>query len=526
MERAPILKISVHALGGQGGGVLTDWIIQLARHAGYIGQSTSVPGVAQRTGATVYYIELYIDPSRGTNLGAELGAETDAKKPVLALMPIPNDVDIVIASEIMEVGRAMSRGLVSSQTTVIGSSHRVYAISEKSNAADGRLPEQDVIDMVHDKAHHFVCGDMQAAAYETGSVISAVLFGALAGSGALPMETRIFEDVIRAGGRAVETNLAGFKAGLLMAQNQQDKQTSSSSNETKAAKAHPSPPPAPQVMKLLAQLESDIPPLVQHVTKLGLAKVLDYQDDKYAARYLQRVSRLAAHDEQHGGLKHDWEMTRQGAKYLALWMCGEDIFRIADLKIRETRFNRFKKDIKASDNQIMHISEYLYPRIEELCDILPAGLARRILSSTVARKMLSPFLGKGRRIKTTGLAGFLILYLVAQFRFMRPFSLKYIIENKRIDDWLKVVHDMAAENYSAAIELARLPHLLKGYGETYEKGMRNFNLILQTGKQIKIDRSLAKKISGLHEAALDDDDGAALQSLIGELGSAKSGQVA
>ena len=69
-ERRPI-KISINALGGQGGGVLANWIVKVAESAGYIAQLTSVPGVAQRTGATIYYVELF--PS-GTGGGARRGA--------------------------------------------------------------------------------------------------------------------------------------------------------------------------------------------------------------------------------------------------------------------------------------------------------------------------------------------------------------------------------------------------------------------------------------------------------------------
>ena len=53
-----IIKLAVMAVGGQGGGVLTGWIETLARGQGYACQATSVAGVAQRTGATIYYIEM------------------------------------------------------------------------------------------------------------------------------------------------------------------------------------------------------------------------------------------------------------------------------------------------------------------------------------------------------------------------------------------------------------------------------------------------------------------------------------
>lgn len=94
-------KIAINALGGQGGGVLSGWLVQLAEKNGAIAQSTSVPGVAQRTGATVYYVEYF---------PKALADKTD-QPPVLALMPVPGDVDIVLASEMIEAGRAIDRDL-------------------------------------------------------------------------------------------------------------------------------------------------------------------------------------------------------------------------------------------------------------------------------------------------------------------------------------------------------------------------------------------------------------------------------
>ncbi|MBV8473056.1 MAG: hypothetical protein JO234_06525, partial [Hyphomicrobiales bacterium] len=57
------VSIAILAMGGQGGGVLADWIVSLAERQGWAAQSTSVPGVAHRTGATIYYIETA--PARG-----------------------------------------------------------------------------------------------------------------------------------------------------------------------------------------------------------------------------------------------------------------------------------------------------------------------------------------------------------------------------------------------------------------------------------------------------------------------------
>ena len=46
------ISLLLCALGGEGGGVLSQWLVEAACIAGYPAQSTSIPGVAQRTGAT------------------------------------------------------------------------------------------------------------------------------------------------------------------------------------------------------------------------------------------------------------------------------------------------------------------------------------------------------------------------------------------------------------------------------------------------------------------------------------------
>ena len=53
-QRTRPITIAILAMGGEGGGVLADWIIDLAENNHYLAQLTSVPGVAQRTGATIY----------------------------------------------------------------------------------------------------------------------------------------------------------------------------------------------------------------------------------------------------------------------------------------------------------------------------------------------------------------------------------------------------------------------------------------------------------------------------------------
>ena len=94
------ITILIAALGGEGGGVMADWLMEAATQSGLPAQATSIPGVAQRTGATTYYLEIY--PAKRTDLGG--------REPVLSLTPSPGNVDIMVASELVEAGRAMTNG--------------------------------------------------------------------------------------------------------------------------------------------------------------------------------------------------------------------------------------------------------------------------------------------------------------------------------------------------------------------------------------------------------------------------------
>ena len=195
------LTVAILAMGGQGGGVLADWIVALAEAQGYAAQSTSVPGVAQRTGATIYYIEMA--PPR------------DGADPVFALMPTPGDVDVVLAAELMEAGRSVLRGLVTPErTTLIASTHRAFAVVEKQTPGDGVADPEIVTTATGFAAKHLIAFDMEAMAKANGSVISATMFGALAAAGVLPFPREAFEAAVRAGGTGVEASLRAFGAAF------------------------------------------------------------------------------------------------------------------------------------------------------------------------------------------------------------------------------------------------------------------------------------------------------------------------
>ena len=172
------ITILIAALGGEGGGVLTDWIVAAATQCGFPVQSTSIPGVAQRTGATTYYIEIV------PLTAAELGG----KRPVLALAPGVGDVDIVLASELLEAGRCIASGFVTpDRTTMIASTSRSYLVTEKIAMGDGRLDSARLAKAIDEHARTHLLVDMEALAKQSGAMINAVMLGLMAGSARLPI---------------------------------------------------------------------------------------------------------------------------------------------------------------------------------------------------------------------------------------------------------------------------------------------------------------------------------------------------
>jgi indolepyruvate ferredoxin oxidoreductase beta subunit len=487
------IRISINALGGQGGGVLADWLIDVAETHGWLAQSTSVPGVAQRTGATVYYLELAAPDPQG-------------RQPVFALMPVPGDVDVVIASELMEAGRAIARGLVTPErTTLIASTHRIYAISEKSALGDGRVGGAAVLDAAATSARTLALGDFQALAEANGSVISATLFGALAASGALPFPREDFEAAITRGGIGVASSLKAFDAAYQMT----------------AGRAGPTPVVAPaaavQATRPADERIAALPAPARDLAALGVDRAVDYQDRAYAGLYLDRLERVAVADRAFGGEALGWTLTREAARHLALWMTYEDVVRVADLKTRASRFERFRREVRAGGDQIVHVTEFMHPRFQEMCDTLPRGLGQALRGSGAAKRLLTPLVEKDRKVTTSRLGGFLLLWGLARLRGMRPGSLRFSVEQAEIEAWLERAVETARGDYDLAVEMIRLQRLVKGYGDTHANGMRNFTRIMAGVDRLQGHAGAAAGLALLREAALKDDDGRTLDAALAEL---------
>lgn len=511
-----IVKLAVLAVGGQGGGVLNGWIVDLAERNGYIAQATSVAGVAQRTGATIYYVEMMPD---------------DGQQPVFALAPAEGDVDILIAAEMMEAGRAMMRGFVTpDRTTLIASSHRALATSEKIVPGSGIADAEEVRKAAADTAKNFIVFDMETMARDAGSVISASLFGALAGSGTLPFPVESYRETIRDSGRGVEASLRAFDAACETAA--QGRQPATDVEEAPAP-GGTLPPAATPVEeeaedpgramgpeKLLREWEAltaradALPGGAPELARAGLRKLVEFQDTAYARDYMDRLEQVADRDRKAGGEAHGFDFTANAAKYLANAMAYDDIIRVADLKTRQARGGRVDEEMGRTPDQVVRVTEYVHPGAAEFVSLMPAPLGRFIEKRQGLYNLADRLVNRGRRIRSDKFSGFAMFYVLGGLRRIRRRLLRHGREIAHIDDWLDTALGRIDSDYAFAVETLKVRRLIKGYSDTHARGLAKYDRVMSGAALVEGRDDAADWTARLITAALADPEGKALEGAL------------
>ena len=493
------LTLVIGALGGEGGGVLADWIVETAHAAGYPVQATSIPGVAQRTGATTYYIELF--PVKRAELGG--------REPVMCLAPAAGQVDVLLYSELVETARAIQSGLVSKRTTLIASTHRVYLTAEKMQMGDGRFDSDKAIAAAHGAARTAILFDMEAATAAAGTVISAVMFGALIGAAVLPLPRADAEAAIRAGGRGAEASLKGFAAGYARASGSSVADNAASTGARAARKlGHAA---------LAARIAAEVAQDARDLITLGVERCIDYLDAAHAATYLDRLGPVHEADRALGG-GSQFMLTRETARFLALWMCYEDVARVADLKSRLERFDGIRAEAAIGQTEPIKVVEYFKPGFDEIADQLPPGMARRI-RAYAKRRGRNAIFENGIHVQSTSIIGYLQLRMLAALKHWRRRSSRFAAENALIGRWLSAITQ--AGSLGLATEIALTGRLIKGYSETHARARENFTRILETiieAPRIALPAERAIAIRRARESALAGAEAGPLDATLASYG--------
>tara|TARA_B100000315_G_scaffold230471_1_gene240918 strand:- start:1967 stop:3454 length:1488 start_codon:yes stop_codon:yes gene_type:complete len=480
------VKILICAMGGEGGGVLMNWIVSAAWRKGYPVQATSVPGVAQRTGATTYYIELLPE-----------ALPQGAAQPVFALIPTAGEVDVLVATEAAEAARAAGNGFISpARTHLIASTSRVYLMPEKMAMTDGRVDDDKLAVILAKSAHKSVLFDAHVAAQEAGAIVNAVMLGAVAATGVIGIELDDFIAAITQEGKAVESNIAGLKSGYAIA------------NGEKPAVEEPD-----NVIAISeVSTKSDFPENVQAVLDHALKRLADYQNEVYAATYLGHLENFKDCDP---------ELLKVVARQLALRMSYEDIIRVAQAKIRAERIQRIRQETGAKPGDLVIVTEFFKPGVAEISDLLPSGMAKSLIAWGEKNNKIENF-GFAMEVKTTTVTGFLKLWFLAKLKWWRPKSYRWQIEQANIEDWLDLVDSASTLNVNFAIEVAELARLIKGYGSTYRRGMRNYSRIVEEFVRPlltagAIPSEATGQLKHMRDAATSDPDGVTLDKELSEI---------
>ncbi|OYU77684.1 MAG: indolepyruvate oxidoreductase, partial [Burkholderiales bacterium PBB5] len=346
-------------------------------------------------------------------------------------------------------------GLVSpDRTTVRGATARTLTTIEKMPLADGRVADETLLAALQASAAELELLDMAALARQAGTVISAVMFGALAGwavtTGRLPFAREDYEATIRASGKGVDASLRGFGLAFDRVSGAHTQRQSVMALADEVVQASNAP---------LAAV-AHLPAAVAEVAALGHARLVDYQDAAYANLYLQRLQQLVDAERAAGGSTASFAATAEAARWLALWMAFDDIVRVADLKSRASRWQRVQRETKANAGEVL-----------KLAALLPERWAQR-LQRWDARRVQ-----RGREpwalplaIGTHSVFGLLALRTLARLRGLRQRGSRYATEQALIERWLGAVGRGLAEQAPLGEALARCGRLIKGYGSTNERG--------------------------------------------------------
>jgi indolepyruvate ferredoxin oxidoreductase beta subunit len=478
------VTILVGALGGDGGGVLCDWIVAAAQSQGLGVQATQIPGVAQRTGATTYYLEVMPTPAPMTS--------------VLALNPAIGEVDVALATELLEAGRMIFNGFVTpDRTTLIASTHRVLAIGERTAMGDGSFDVGRLLRALKERSKEQILFDMDQAAEESGGIINAVLLGALAGSGRLPIPDAAFEAAIRHAGKSVDTNLAAFAFGRGHARGELEQAVREHRKRQAAAQG---------VEDLIERARRSYPAAALDIVEEGIRRLATYQNRGYVVLYLDRLDAMNALGSA--------ELLRETARHLAVRMSFEDVIRVAQAKTSAARLLRVRTEVRAKAHEPLEITEHFKPGIEEIAAILPPGMARRLIGWAERTGRM----GKvyfSMHVRTTTILGFARLRLLAGLRWWRPHTHRYAEEQAEIERWLTQIRAAAPLGVDLAREIAECARLIKGYGDTHKRGLGNYRRITDeviapalAGKLAP--RAAADAVANARVAALADPEGETL----------------
>lgn len=498
-----IIKILIPAVGGQGGGVMTEWLVTAFLNSGFEVQSISLPGLAQRGGSTAYYIEAYKADTTSSN-----------SQLIFSQYPIPGDIDIILCQEFLELGRVLEQGYGSKKTCIISSTHRIYSTPEKLPVSSGIFSDDKLHNLAIEFSSRFIGLDVKQIAKQNGMddlAINAILFGALGASKSIALRSYNLRTAIESVGIAVKNNLNAYEIGYDYAMNNlagSDKESAKSLKYLDEKKITTKRKYREDFIKISDYINNFFPENL-HIYLIEAAHILiDYQDPEYAEKYLEKVNKVINADKTHNLL-----ISEQFSKNLALLMSYEDGIRVAELKVKSIRFSNIKEEMKIEDSQIFNVTDYLKPDAYEIYGLMPDFIMSpviKIIDNTPLKRLKrrQKDITFAQKPKTTSFFGFLRLFLLTKLKPLRPYSHRYANESRVINKYIKTTLDYSNKDQQLGLLAAKSGSLVKGYGDVRRKTVDVFtrfidNIIWPISKDLRDDPDNNKALINFAEQCLD-----------------------
>jgi len=121
---------------------------------------------------------------------------------------------------------------------------------------------------------------------------------------------------------------------------------------------------------------------------------------------------------------------------------------------------------------------------------------------------------KGRRLRTDRLLPFLQLHMLASMRGWRPRSLRHAEEMAHLDRWFTKALDRAPRDLALATATLQARRLVKGYSDTHARGLGKFDRVMEGIALVEGRDDAADWARRLTTAALQDEEGVALDGVL------------
>ncbi len=495
MNRRTPITVLVAAVGGQGGQLFSQWLFEAAREAGFFPVGVGLPGLSQREGATVYYLEFFAH------------AEETA---LFSPFPERGNVHLLIGLELLELLRVARDGYLSPEGTVFGSAHRVLTPDEKLPLKGNFMTAEQALPILQQAAKRCVVFDAVQAAELAGfseRAANAVLFGALAAFEALPFPPEAFRSAIEHYGVAVSFNLKAFEHGLRFRQwlNRLQATDDGALREWQSLPQPSLPDDVKQKLKRLSAADAELASTLWHAAKL----LCHYQGARYFARYLDCVGEIYRKDCRHNaGLL----LTKEVARILALRMAYEDAVRVAQLKTERTRFQRMRQEHRLGEDKVYRVVDFFSPDWDELTGLLPLPMTDDRTPKSQPRTPIPPLPSQSEELKrpalqmqveTSSILGYLLVKALLLFKPLRPYSQRFKREWTAIGSWLNAINETLRESYDLAFLIARSGELVRGYGRTRRKTLAIWQTFMEFLKALRQRGVPFEQIVALGERFLD-----------------------